>query len=329
MSSFINQFKAGLFSVSEVDFEQKALALFRFQSKNNITYSKYLRHLGINSASIKRTEEIPFLPISFFKHHVIRSVPYKTSVVFQSSGTSGQKTSKHCISDINFYHQNAQFIFERFYGKLSDFEILALLPSYLERSDSSLVNMIQFFMAQSGNASGFYLNNLDKLKEKILFLQKKARPILLLGVTFALLEFAEKYPIHLTNTLIMETGGMKGKRQEITREEVHNILKQSFGCSTIHSEYGMTELLSQAYAKQNGIFEIPPQMRIFLRELNDPFTINNQLRNGGINIIDLANIESCAFIETQDIGCFANNGFRILGRFDNSDIRGCNLMTFL
>lgn len=329
MSDFIRQFKADFFSISETNFEAKALELFRFQAKNNPVYASYLQHLNTDISKIDSLEKIPFLPISFFKNHTVRSDFSEIKATFQSSGTTGQITSKHYISDVDFYHQNSQVIFEQFYGKLSDFEILALLPSYLERKGSSLVEMVQFFMQKAGSESGFYLNNLEELNQKIIELNQKSRKILLIGVTFGLLDFAEKYQPNLQNAIVMETGGMKGRRKEMTRDEIHQVLKQAFGCQSIHSEYGMTELLSQAYSTGNGIFKTPPQMRIFLREPNDPFCIDNQRRNGGINVIDLANIESCAFIETQDLGSFEQDGFRILGRFDNSDIRGCNLMVSL
>ncbi len=329
MSDFVQTFKANFFDISAHHFEEKAFQLFHFQAKNNPIYAEYLHHLGIKISHITRLENIPFLPIEFFKNHAVRSVFSAPQMVFQSSGTTAQITSKHYISDVHFYHRNAEFIFEQFYGKLSDFEILALLPSYLERSNSSLVEMVQFFISQSGKNSGFYLHNLDELAKKLTFLTQKARPILLIGVTFALLDFAEKYPLDLSHVILMETGGMKGKRPEMTREAVHQVLRKSFGCQVVHSEYGMTELLSQAYSGGEGLFALPPQMRIFLREPNDPFCLEHQRKNGGINVIDLANIESCAFIETQDLGRFEMNGFRVLGRFDNSDVRGCNLMTAL
>jgi len=326
MPNFIHQFRADFFEITPQNFEDKALQLFDFQAKNNPTYRQYLNYLRTDISKIHTIEQIPFLPIRFFKNHQIRSIFSPPTTIFRSSGTTGQITSQHYVTDLDFYHQNSQWIFEQFYGKLVDFELLALLPSYLERSDSSLVEMARFFMAKTGSESGFYLDNFETLAQKIEELNQKTRPILLLGVTFALLDFAEKFQVNLENAIIMETGGMKGKRPEMTREEVHQILIQNFGCQVVHSEYGMTELLSQAYSKGDGIFKTPPTLRILLREPNDPFCINSERRNGGINIIDLANIESCAFIETQDLGSFETDGFRVLGRFDNSDLRGCNLM---
>ncbi len=329
------------------DFEELALETFRFQAASNYTYKEYLGFLGVNPTKINRLEKIPFLPIQFFKHHKIVSDAAPTQIVFESSGTTGDTTSKHLVSDLPFYEYISQRIFEQFYGPLSEFHILALLPSYLERNNSSLVYMVQSFIYRTySRESGFYLKNTAELVQQLRQLsnQNSKRKVLLIGVTFALLDLAESgedlsFMHNLKDRLIvMETGGMKGRRKELLREEVHKILTSAFGIEKIHSEYGMTELLSQGYSKGDGIFELPQTMKVLLREINDPFkiisTVNftnrseRTLIRGGINVVDLANIDSCCFIETQDLGAYntENQSFSIIGRFDNSDIRGCNLM---
>ncbi len=334
-------------SVRPHDFEELALEIFRFQAATNYTYKEYLDFLKVNPAKINRLEKIPFLPIQFFKHHKIVSDAAPTQIVFESSGTTGDTTSKHLVSDLPFYEYISQRIFEQFYGPLSEFHILALLPSYLERNNSSLVYMVQSFIYRTySRESGFYLKNTTELVQQLRQLsnQNSKRKVLLIGVTFALLDLAESgedlsFMLNLKDRLIvMETGGMKGRRKELLREEVHEILTSAFGIEKIHSEYGMTELLSQGYSKGDGIFELPQTMRVLLREINDPFkiisTVNytnrseRELIRGGINVVDLANIDSCCFIETQDLGAYntGNQSFSIIGRFDNSDIRGCNLM---
>jgi phenylacetate-coenzyme A ligase PaaK-like adenylate-forming protein len=303
--------------------------------------------LKINPAKISRLEKVPCLPIQFFKYHKIISDAAPTQIIFESSGTTGGNTSKHYVSDLPFYEHVSQQIFEQFYGPLNNFHILALLPSYLERNNSSLVYMAQSFIYRTySKESGFYLKNIAELIQQLRHLSKQnsKRKILLMGVTFALLDLADSgedlsFMQHLKDRLIiMETGGMKGKRKELLREEVHQQLISAFGIEKIHSEYGMTELLSQGYSKGNGIFELPQTMKILLREINDPFKIISTMNfinpqeqrsiRGGINAIDLANIDSCCFIETQDLGAYntENQSFSIVGRFDNSDIRGCNLM---
>ncbi|WP_064197730.1 MULTISPECIES: acyl transferase [Emticicia] len=334
-------------SVRPHDFEELALEIFRFQAASNYTYKEYLSFLKVNPTKVSRLEKIPFLPIQFFKHHKIVSDAAPTQIIFESSGTTGDTTSKHLVSDLPFYEYISQQIFEQFYGPLSDFHILALLPSYLERNNSSLVYMVQSFIYRTySRESGFYLKNTTELIQQLRQLsnQNSKRKVLLIGVTFALLDLAESgedlsFMEKLKDRLIvMETGGMKGRRKELLREEVHEILTSAFGIEKIHSEYGMTELLSQGYSKGDGIFELPQTMKVLLREINDPFKIistvnfknNNErtLIRGGINVVDLANIDSCCFIETQDLGAYniENQSFSIIGRFDNSDIRGCNLM---
>lgn len=330
-------------------FEQLALEIFRFQAAENPVYNAYLSNLQVNLSAIKRMEHIPCLPIQFFKSHSVVSGNTEVQLTFESSGTTGQQNSQHHVADLAFYELLSQITFEQFYGKITDYHILALLPSYLERTNSSLVYMVQSFIYRSYSSdSGFYLQNTDELIEKLQKLLTKPndqRKILLIGVTFALLDLAEsKHDLsflkdYTDRIIIMETGGMKGRRREMIREEVHKQLTEAFGVKSIHSEYGMTELLSQGYSKGDGIFQLPPILKIFLREVNDPFTYlpsfsigkkesNERSQNGGINVIDLANIDSCCFIETQDLGSFSADyqSFRIIGRFDNSDVRGCNLM---
>lgn len=350
--SIRDQLKSAVLQLSDAsvrphDFEELALEIFRFQASTNYTYKEYLSFLNVNPTQVSRLEKIPFLPIQFFKHHKIVSDAAPTQVIFESSGTTGDTTSKHLVSDLPFYEYISQRIFEQFYGSLSEFHILALLPSYLERNNSSLVYMVQSFIYRTySRESGFYLKNTSELIEQLRQLsnQNSKRKVLLIGVTFALLDLAESgedlsFMEKLKDRLIvMETGGMKGRRKELLREEVHEILTSAFGIEKIHSEYGMTELLSQGYSKGDGIFELPQTMRVLLREINDPFkiisTVNytnrseRELIRGGINVVDLANIDSCCFIETQDLGAYntENQSFSIIGRFDNSDVRGCNLM---
>jgi phenylacetate-coenzyme A ligase PaaK-like adenylate-forming protein len=342
--SFIATFKKSLQTLNQQNFTtftKLALDLFRFQAVNNATYHLYIKYLGINPTKITKLTEIPFMPIEFFKTHKVLThetdlsvglkPPDKYYSIFESSKTTGQIASCHHVLDTDFYLQNAEKIFNSFYGDLSNYHLLALLPSYLERQTSSLVYMVQGFMHKTSSFSGFYLDNFEELALQLQKLQATKQKILLIGVTFALLDFAEQFPIHMPNAIIMETGGMKGRRVELLREEVHQILTSAFACDAIHSEYGMTELLSQGYSKGQGIFELPPTMRVFIRNITDPFEVNGNFRDGGINIIDLANVESCAFIETKDIGCFVNDEkttFKVLGRYDNSEVRGCNLLVF-
>lgn len=318
-----------LFQVTDETFADFALKLFRFQSANNPIYSKYLSYLQVNPASVLSIEDIPFLPIEFFKmHQIITPADAVAQGYFESSGTTGQQRSRHYVVDMNLYQRVALTIFEQFYGKLTKYHIFALLPSYLEREHASLVAMADYFIRESQSTySGFYLKNYKEMIHKI-EQAKSSRKVILMGVSFALLELAEQYQPDLQGLMVMETGGMKGKRKEMTRDELHRILTEKLNVDDIHSEYGMTELLSQAYAKQRGVFQTPSWMRVLIRDINDPFCIDSQLHSGGINVIDLANIYSCAFIETQDLGRVNSQSgtFEVLGRFDNSDIRGCNLM---
>ncbi len=380
--NFIKNYKESIFSIPKNDFkafETKALELFYFQSNYNPVYKEYLEKLNIDSAKINSIYKIPFLPIRFFKSHNVQVENVQTNQIFTSSGTTDQtQRSKHSISDLHFYEKSSQFIFEELYkeyGKLSDFQIFALLPSYLERDGSSLIYMVDYFLKNAQPNSNYFLYDYEKLKTEL----EKAtqtnptKPILLLGVTFALLDFAdfltENYPNYKlpktkqfvdlgeesnkNNTIkneiiVMETGGMKGRKKEMVREEVHQVLKTAFGVSAIDSEYGMTELLSQGYALKNtdqnylkdnnentGIwFQTPSYLKIIIRDTNDPFDLKNteninksEIQSGAINVIDLANVESCGFIETQDLGKMNQKGeFQVLGRFDYSDVRGCNLL---
>ena len=310
------------------EFNEMALKIFKFQASHNTVYKNFINLLNINVNSIQKIEQIPFLPIQFFKTHQVVSSSKKEQQVFLSSGTTGNNQSKHFVTDLAVYEKSFRKGFEYFYGKIETYTVLALLPSYLERQGSSLIYMVNDFIQKSNNPkSGFFLNNLDELSENLRELDQNNDKVLLIGVSFALLDLIEKYQFNLKNTVVMETGGMKGKRKELIREELHYILQKGFGVEKIHSEYGMTELLSQAYSKGNGIFECPPWMKVLTRDTEDPLTILPKGKSGGLNIIDLANINSCSFIATQDLGkVYPNNTFEVLGRFDHSDIRGCNLL---
>lgn len=313
---------------SQSQFEEMALKIFKHQFENNKVYRSFCDLLFKHPSDVKTIKNIPFLPIQFFKSHKIISSSNKAQKIFTSSGTTGQVTSKHFVTDIELYKQSFQKGFQHFYGNIEDYVVLALLPSYLEREGSSLIYMVNDMITNSKQPkSGFYLNDLEALKNTLSNLELRNKKTLLIGVSFALLDFVEKYQLQLKNTIIMETGGMKGKRKESIRTELHEALKQGFGVDTIHSEYGMTELLSQAYSKGNNTFTTPPWMQVLTRDTEDALTIQEHGKTGGINIIDLANVDSCAFIATQDLGKVYKDGtFEVLGRFDNSDIRGCNLM---
>jgi len=313
---------------NESEFQAKSLEIFRFQYQNNTVYQEFCSHLGRNLKNVHQLLEIPFLPIEFFKSKTILTGHNNPQISFSSSGTTGSRTSQHKIIDLKIYEESYLNAFEQFYGNIEDYCVLALLPSYLERSGSSLIYMVDDLIKKSGHTnSGFYLDEFDSLKNKLLKLDASRSKVLLIGVSFALLDFAEKHPVQLKNTIVMETGGMKGRRKEMIRHELHRALKQGFGVDTIHSEYGMTELLSQAYSKGNGLFQTPPWMKVFIRDTEDPLSFQKTGKTGGINIIDLANSNSCSFIATHDLGKrYNDNSFEILGRFDHSDIRGCNLM---
>ena len=313
---------------SQKQFEKIALKVFRFQYENNLVYQEFCDLLKTNPQKVKSLHQIPFLPIQFFKSHNVVSNNNPIETTFTSSGTTGTITSKHLITDVSIYEESYRKGFSQFYGNIEDYVVLALLPSYLEREGSSLIHMVDDLIQLTNNSdSGFYLNNHEELIQKLIELDEAGQNVILIGVTYALLDLIEKRNFNLQHTIIMETGGMKGKRKEMIREELHEQLCNGFGVTAIHSEYGMTELLSQAYSLGNGIFECPSWMQIHIRDTEDALTYIKDGKTGGINVIDLANINSCSFIATQDLGKkYPNTTFEVLGRFDNSDIRGCNLM---
>ena len=311
---------------SESDFEEMSIKLFHYQMENNPIYAPYAA-LILKGKTPTNIYEIPFLPIDFFKQEQIICQGKGVEEVFLSSGTTGGQ-SKHLVSDLSLYEKSYRKTFQQFYGDINDYCILALLPSYQEREGSSLIYMVNDLIAQSKHPkSGFYLNNLAELSETIKELEGKGQKVILFGVTYALLDLAAQYPQHLKHTIIMETGGMKGKRKELLKEEIHQLLREAFLTENIHSEYGMTELLSQGYSKGKNIFKSPPWMKIMIRDVNDPLSLSGNNKTGGINVIDLANLYSCPFIATQDLGrTFDDGTFSVLGRFSNADIRGCNLL---
>jgi hypothetical protein len=318
-----------IFSIdSPAKFQEAALQVFRYQAHNCAVYKQFIGGLKIDVATVSRLCDIPFLPIEFFKQHRVVSSGDEPEITFTSSGTTGMITSSHMVTEVSWYEQSFRQAFEIFYGKVENYCILALLPAYLERAGSSLVYMADDLIKQSQHPdSGFYLYNHEELHQQLLKQQQAGTPTLLIGVTFALLDFVEHYPINYSELIVMETGGMKGRRKEMIREELHEILCSGFGVDAIHSEYGMTELLSQAYSKGQGIFNCPPWMQLQIRDTNDPVSSIGYGKTGGVNIIDLANINSCSFLATQDLGkLYEDNSFEILGRFDASDIRGCNLL---
>lgn len=304
------------------------MKIFRYQFEHNEVYQKYCLLLQKDPSNVRHLTEIPFLPIEFFKSKEILSSIEPVQETFTSSGTTSTSTSKHHVTDLSFYEYSFRNGFSKFYGNIEDYAVLALLPSYLERDGSSLIYMVNDLIEGSNHPdSGFYLNDYEDLAKKLIELDSDGQNVLLIGVTYALLDLIELQKFELKNTIVMETGGMKGKRKEMIREELHQILSEGFGVPKIHSEYGMTELLSQAYSLGDGIFECPPWMDILIRDTEDPLTILGDEKTGGINVIDLANFNSCSFIATQDLGKkYPDYSFEVLGRFDNSDIRGCNLM---
>lgn len=313
---------------SKKEFEKVALKVFRFQHEHNKVYREFCDYLSVDPQKVKSLEKIPFLPISFFKSHDVVTDKHSVQQIFTSSGTTGMATSRHLVTDVALYEESYRRAFAQFYGNIEDYAVLALLPSYLEREGSSLIYMVDDLIKQSNNPdSGFYLYNRDELAAKVTMLDQSGQNVLLIGVTYALLDMLEAHQFNLQNTIIMETGGMKGRRKEMIREELHAILQKGFGVPSIHSEYGMTELLSQAYSLGDGIFECPDWMQILVRDTEDALSYVDYGKTGGINVIDLANINSCAFIATQDLGKkYPDGSFEVLGRFDHSDIRGCNLM---
>jgi phenylacetate-coenzyme A ligase PaaK-like adenylate-forming protein len=326
---FVLMNKQQVFSINgEQQFAETALQIFRHQANNCAVYREFIAGLKMDPKTIIAVNRIPFLPIELFKSHKVVSSNALVEVTFTSSGTTGMITSSHYITDVNWYTESFRKAFRLFYGNITDYTIFALLPSYLEREGSSLIYMADDLIKQSNNPdSGFFLYNHDELYRQLQKQLKQQKQTLLIGVTFALLDFIEKYTLNFPELIVMETGGMKGRRKEVIREELHTRLCQGFGINAIHSEYGMTELLSQAYSKGDGIFACPPWMKIITRDTNDPMNLLRFDKTGGINVIDLANFNSCSFIATQDLGkVYADGSFEVLGRFDNSDIRGCNLL---
>lgn len=318
-----------IFSIeNDAALERVAVEVFRKQATDCEVYKRYLSFLKKDPAKVYRLIDIPFLPIEFFKSHRIVGGNQDAEKVFTSSGTTGSATSSHYVSDIQYYQDSFTKGFEFFYGPAKDFATLALLPSYLEREGSSLIYMVDDFIGKSRHSeSGYFLYNHQELYDTLVNLNDKKIPTLLIGVTYALLDFAESFKIDFPELIVMETGGMKGRRKEMIREELHKTLRTAFGVQEIHAEYGMTELLSQAYSKGNGYFQCPPWMKVLIRDINDPFSYLRNGQTGGINVIDLANVNSCSFLATQDLGRRSAEGqFEVLGRFDQSDARGCNLL---
>lgn len=309
-------------------FDQLALELFRYQSQHVSVYKAFLEALKVDPGAIERISDIPFMPIELFKNHAVTDQPALPELCFKSSGTTQTLLSHHYVANPSIYNESLIKCFNLLYGDPSQYVFLALLPSYLERSGSSLVYMVQKLIEEGNHPeSGFYLNDYGKLSGVIQTLLAGGKKIFLIGVSFALLDLFEHFPVGMGDSIIMETGGMKGKRKELVREELHDILKAASGVEMIHSEYGMTEMLSQAYSKGQGLFECPPWMKVFTHDVYDPFAVNFFGETGTISVIDLANIHSCAFIATRDIGSVNDKGlFKVLGRTDNSDIRGCNLL---
>jgi len=317
-------------AVSSALFEKIALETFSHQHQSNPVYRSYCDLLNIDPSEVNELTKIPFLPIDFFKQKAVKSFEEPEACIFTSSGTTGQNPSQHFVRSLDHYEVSFERCFEKFYGPVEDYVILALLPSYLEREGSSLVYMAHRLIEKTKQPqSGFYLDNLEELHQQLLSLEAEGKKTLLLGVSFALLDFAERYPLTLSHTVVMETGGMKGRRKELIRAELHDKLMKGFGVKQIHSEYGMTELMSQAYAAENGLYNCPNWMKVLTREVTDPFRILPPGRNGLLNIIDLANWDSCAFIATDDLGRVHQDGrFEVMGRLDHSAIRGCNLMVY-
>lgn len=326
-----SQQKYKIFDLESGEFEEQALEIFRHQYHNNDVYQNFSNALGVNVSAVKDISQIPFLPIRFFKLEDVKTGSFAPEQIFESSGTTGMVNSRHLVKDLSLYTESFSRGFRNVYGDPKNYCILGLLPSYLERKNSSLVYMVDRLIKDSGHPdSGFYLDDLERLHKKLSALENSGQPTILIGVSFALLDFAEKFPMELKNTIIMETGGMKGRRKELVRDELHEILKRAFHLNVIHSEYGMTELLSQAYSVNDGKYVSPPWMKILLRDESDPLTVippQPRTITGAINVIDLANIHSCSFIATDDAArLFPDGSFEVLGRLDGSDLRGCSLL---
>lgn len=315
------------------DFAGRAISVFRHQSHQNPVYAAYLDHLKVNREDVRIIRSIPFLPISFFKSHQIKTGQYPEECYFESSGTTGSVNSRHAIKRLSAYLANTEMNFREHYGDPSTYCFLALLPSYLEKGNSSLVAMADHLIKLSQHPlGGFFLRDTDRLHSTLQQLEDAGQAVILLGVTYALIDFASAYPLKLNNTIVMETGGMKGRKKELTRAELHAFLKERWGLGSIHAEYGMTELQSQAYSHGNGIFRSSSSMQVLLRSPDDPFEVweshEYPMRTGIINVVDLANVDSISFVATDDFGRFTTDGcFEILGRIDNADVRGCSLLS--
>jgi len=325
----MNQWRHRIFSLSSQSFSELALDIYMYQSKENPIYASYIEALRMDTLEVMKLEDIPFMPIDFFKFHKVICAGQESDLEFSSSTTTSVIPSRHYVADRDVYSDSLRLGFKHFYKDIEDYDVLALLPSYLEREGSSLVYMVSEWNKLKGlkKENGFYLYDHEGLKTHLERNEEEEKKTLLIGVSFGLLDFAEKYQLNLKHTIVMETGGMKGRREELTREELHSMFKESFGVSEIHSEYGMTELLSQAYSTGGGIFKCPPWMKVIGREMNDPFTASSYGTHCALNIIDLANVHSCSFISTSDIGkVYEDGSFEVLGRMDVSDTRGCNLM---
>lgn len=324
----IEGFHTNIFSFPSENFEELAIEIYRFQYQNCKVYQQFCDLLKRNPKVVHSLEEVPFLPISFFKNHEVlvnKAVPEYT---FLSSSTTGIGQSKHLVSSLKLYEKSFSMAFEKFYGPITQYSVLGLLPSYLEREGSSLVYMVHSMIKQSLHSeSGFYIDDFEKLHSTILYNESKGQNTLLIGVTYALLDFAERFSMELKHTIVMETGGMKGRKAEMEKRELHSILKERLGVEVIHSEYGMTEMLSQAYSKGDSIFDVPPWLKILIRSVDDPLEIMGYGKRGAINVIDFANIYSCSFLATDDLGIvFPGERFEVLGRMDYSDVRGCSLL---
>lgn len=318
-----------IFSITNFhSFNELAVDIFYFQYRNNPVYRRFVDLLGVDPSSIRSDSEIPFIPVEFFRDQKVLSGEFEPETVFTSSGTTGQTGSRHHIKSLDLYERSFVINFKQQFGAPEDYILLALLPSYLEREGSSLVYMVEKLIGLTNDPlSGFYLHDYEQLALVLNNLKKTSKKVLLIGVTYALLDLAETYPVHFPGLILMETGGMKGRRKELLRTEMHNVLKKAFGIENVCSEYGMTELLSQAYSHKGGVFECPPWMKVLIRDMNDPLTLLDNGKTGGMNIIDLANLYSCSFIATKDLGRkIDDRSFEMLGRYDNSDVRGCNLM---
>ncbi len=330
LPDIVQHLEKKLTAIRSEEFEGYCMQVFHYQYQNNSSYHNYCNHLNKTPAKVETVNDIPFLPIQQFKKEAIKTGDFEAEITFESSGTSqSHNSSQHLVKSCQLYEASFMSAFEYFYGKIEQYCILALLPSYLERSNSSLVYMTQKLIELSQHPqSGFYLYEHQQLYETLLDLRRNKQKTLLIGVSFALLDFSSRFNIpEFPELIVMETGGMKGRKEEIIRKDLHHLLSQGFNQKYIHSEYGMTELLSQAYSKGKGRFKCPPWMKVLIRETDDPFSfvIN---KTGGVNVIDLANIHSCSFIQTDDLGkVYDDESFEIIGRYDQSEIRGCNLMT--